>query len=97
MSDRPDAERTNDRVSTGRDPNGRVWPEEPMPRIPIAVKRGRFARVVRVLGDTFLTAGVSRGLTGDLSVGDSRAASNVVLFGLGTAEGHEANRVSGDD
>jgi hypothetical protein len=58
-------------------------------------RAGRWARLGRALGDIFLTAGMSKGLLGDRSEGDSRPATNVILFGEGDGEGHEADRGSG--
>jgi hypothetical protein len=52
-------------------------------------------RIVRALGDVFLTAGMGRGFQGDRASTDARATTNVILFGEGEAKGREANRGSG--
>jgi hypothetical protein len=49
-----------------------------------------------MLGDIWLTIGMSKGLGGDRSIADSRSAANVMLFGEGAAEGRESNRGSED-
>jgi hypothetical protein len=70
------------------------WPEEEAVRKPAPPKSGRLARLGRVLGDTFLTAGLARGMTGRAGAPADRAAVNVMLFGVGDALGREANRTS---
>lgn len=57
------------------DPVKREWPGAETPRAAPPVRRGRLARLGRALGDILLTAGMSKGLTGDRS-GSNRAASN---------------------
>lgn len=72
-------------------------PDEEATRVAPAVKRGRLARIGRALGDAFLTAGMSRGMTGDRSAEGYRAISNAMLFGEGKAKGDEANDVPDPD
>lgn len=70
------------------------WPEDDGPRIRAPEPpRGRFGRILRALGDAFLTAGLSKGMQGDSSAGGTnRAATNAMLFGEAERKGREANR-----
>lgn len=73
------------------------WPEEePIPVAPV-LPRGRLARIGRALGDAFLTAGMSRGMTGDRTAEGYKAISNAMLFGEGKAKGDETNDGSDRD
>ena len=77
----------------------RDWPEGESPR-PRASEPppGRFRRILRALGDAFLTAGLSKGMQGDSSAGGSdRAATNAMLFGQAERKGREANEGSSGD
>jgi hypothetical protein len=49
---------------------------------------------MRALGDVFLTAGMGRSVGGGRASENVRAATNVILFGEGDANGREANRDS---
>lgn len=73
------------------------WPDDEPTRVAPAVKRGRLARIGRALGDAFLTAGMSRGMTGDRSAEGDKAISNAMLFGEGKAKGDHANDVPDRD
>ncbi len=73
------------------------WPHEEPTRVAPVVKRGRLARIGRALGDAFLTAGMSRGMTGDRTAEGHKAISNAMLFGEAMAKGDEANDGSDRD
>lgn len=73
----------------------RRWPDdEPVRDERPEPPRNRRERVMRALGDVFLTAGMARGVGGGRASTDTRALTNVMLFGEGEAKGHEANRGS---
>ena len=97
MAERPTAGNPSDGVSTDHVQPEHAWPEEAPSPAPAAVKRSRYARVVRALGDIFLTAGMSRGFTSGREHGDQTAISHVMLFGEGTEQGRDSNRGSGPD
>jgi hypothetical protein len=83
-------------MDQGRAPEHR-WPEdEPVRDEGPEPPRSRRERIVRALGDVFLTAGMGRGVGGGDSRdgADVRATTNVILFGEGESEGREANRGS---
>jgi hypothetical protein len=78
------------------------WPDdEPVRDERPEPPRSRRERIVRALGDVFLTAGMGRavglfgGVGGDTA--DVRAATNVILFGEGESKGRDANRGSGSE
>lgn len=73
--------------------NQHDWPEGESPRPRAAqAPRGRFGRLLRALGDAFLTAGMSKGMQGDSTAGSSsRAVTNAMLFGEAERKGREAN------
>jgi len=76
------------------------WPgDEPVRDERPEPPRSRRDRIVRSLGDVFLTAGMGRGAGGGggRDGADVRAATNVILFGDGESKGHEANRGSGSE
>jgi hypothetical protein len=54
-------------------------------------RRSRRQRIVRALGDIFLTAGIGRGISGGRGSEDVRGTTNVILFGEGDAKGRDAN------
>ena len=97
MAERPTAGNTGDGVSALNVMPEHAWPEEAPSPAPVAAKSSRYARVVRALGDIFLTAGMSRGFTSGREHGDQTAISHVMLFGEGTKEGRDSNRGSGPD
>ncbi len=82
-------------MSTDR-PAPHEWPEEEPARVAPPAKLGRAGRIRRAFGDIALTIGMSEGLVGDRTTGDSRAAANAILFGEGDAEGRASNRGSDD-
>jgi hypothetical protein len=72
------------------------WPDdEPVRAERPEPPRSRRERIVRALGDVFLTAGMGRGVADDRFSTDVRSATNVILFGEGEAKGREANGGSG--
>jgi hypothetical protein len=77
----------------------RGWPEGESPRRRAPEPPpGRFRRVLRALGDAFLTAGMSKGMEGDSTAGaSSRATTNAMLFGEAERKGREANDGSAGD
>ena len=76
---------------------GHQWPDdEPVRDEQPEPPRSRRERIVRFLGDAFLTAGIGRA-GGRRDGADVRAATNVILFGEGESEGREANRGSGSE
>ena len=76
------------------------WPEgEPVREERPEPPRNWRGRIMRALGDAFLTAGMGRAAGGgDLRDGaDTRATTNVILFGEGESKGREASRGSEPD
>lgn len=73
------------------------WPDEEPTHVAPVAPRGRLARIGRALGDLFLTAGMSRGMTGQRADETIKASSNAMLFGEGKAKGDEANDVPNRD
>jgi hypothetical protein len=72
------------------------WPgDEPMDEERREPPRNWRERIVRALGDAFLTAGMGRGVAGGRTSEDVRATTNVILFGEGDAQGRDATRGSG--
>ena len=76
------------------------WPEEEPVREERPVPpRNRRGRIMRALGDVFLTAGMGRatGGGGGRDGANTRATTNVILFGEAESKGREASRGSGSD
>jgi hypothetical protein len=76
---------------------GDQWPDdEPVRDEQPEPPRSRRERIVRFLGDAFLTAGMFRvgGAGGRRDGADLQATTNVTLYGEGESEGREANRGS---
>jgi hypothetical protein len=72
------------------------WPDEAGDRGAHRPAPGRLReRIVRALGDLFLTAGMGRGLGGGRSQDDVRSATNVILLKEGDVIGRDANGDSG--
>ena len=84
---------------TNSDGSRREWPDgDPERELRPPISTGRWARIMRAIGDVFLTAGMARGLTdGSGRDATQRATTNVILFGEADAQGREANRGSGPD
>jgi hypothetical protein len=75
----------------------RRWPDdEPVRDERAQPPRSRRGRIVRALGDVFLTAGIGRAIGGSAGrdSADVQATTNVILFGEGEAKGREASRGS---
>jgi hypothetical protein len=83
-------------MDTGHAPEHQ-WPDdEPVRDERPEPPRSRRERIVRGLGDVFLTAGMGRAVGGSAGPDSAdKAATNVILFGEGEAKGREANRGSG--
>ena len=74
------------------------WPdEEPVREERPEPPRSRRERIVRALGDAFLTAGLGRAAAGGREAAAVRPGMNVILFGEGESKGREASRGSGSD
>ena len=68
------------------------WPEDERTVVRATVKkRGRLARIGRAFGDSALTIGIGRGMTGDNTASSDSSMTNNLLFGEGTKKGHEAD------
>jgi hypothetical protein len=73
------------------------WPEEEPTTVRTAPRPGRLARIARAVGDTAITIGMSRGMTGRGTRDSSDAlVTNSLLFSEGTNKGHDANGRDGD-
>ena len=83
-------------MATTDDPR-HPWPEdEPTVVRATPKKRGRLARIGRVFGDTALTMGMSKGMTGDnTTVSSESSITNILLFSEGTKKGLEADPPDG--
>lgn len=73
------------------------WPEEEPTIIREVARRGRLARIARAFGDTAITIGMGKGMTGDGTRDSSDAlVANSLLFSEGANKGRDANGTDGD-
>jgi trans-2-enoyl-CoA reductase len=81
---------------TSPDESQHEWPEEEPTIVLEVARRGRLARIARTFGDTAITIGISRRMTGRSPRSADALVTNSMLFSEGTNKGQDANGRDGD-